>query len=94
MYDRSTAPLTEPPFCPVPPSAHAHDKDPHGYADYLEASAITGLSESSIRNRLNPDSPYFDSTFPRPRRLGSGKRSAVRFVRGELYAWVAQRPKA
>lgn len=94
MYDRFPAPLTESPFCPVPPSANAHDKDPHGNADYHEASAITGLSESSIRNRLNRGSPYFDPTFPRPRRLGSGKRSAVRFVRGELYAWVAQMPKA
>ncbi|BFI95963.1 MAG: hypothetical protein RSP_14730 [Rhodanobacter sp.] len=96
MYDRPPTPPNERPFRLAPPSPFAHDKDPHGYADYREASAITGMSEGSIRNRLSRDSPYWDPTFPRPRRLGNGngKRSAVRFIRGELYAWVAQRPEA
>lgn len=48
----------------------------------------TGLSRSSIYNRLNPASPYYDPTFPRPVRLGS--TSSIRFVESELEAWLEQ----
>ena len=56
-----------------------------------EACAIIGLSEGSIRNRYNPNSAYYDATFPPPKRLGGGgigkSRNAIGWRAGDLYAW-------
>lgn len=53
--------------------------------------AITGFKKSTIYNFLNPKSPYFDSHFPRPRKIG--KRS-VGWVSSEIFEWVATRATA
>lgn len=50
----------------------------------------TGLSRSTIYARLNPKSPYYDPTFPKPIELGRGMQNPpVGWVEGEVNAWVA-----
>ena len=36
-----------------------------------EVSAIVGLKRTTIWHRCNPDSPYYDASFPKPIRIGS-----------------------
>lgn len=48
----------------------------------------TGISGSSIYNKLNPRSKYYDETFPKPIRLGLG---AVGWIEAEVDAWVTSR---
>lgn len=51
----------------------------------------TGISGSSIYNKLNPRSKYYDETFPKPIRLGLG---AVGWHESEVDAWLTSRPHA
>lgn len=54
----------------------------------------TGLSSSSLYNRLNSKSPYYDPTFPRQIRLGSVRldgRGAVAWDSDEIDVWVETR---
>lgn len=44
------------------------------------------LSRSTIYDKINPASPRFDKSFPKPIRLGNG--SAVGWIEGEVEAWV------
>lgn len=55
-----------------------------------EAIARTGLSRSSFYERLNPNSPYFDATFPNPVQIG---QSAMGYREDELDTWIASRPQ-
>lgn len=48
----------------------------------------TGLSGSSLYNKLNPRSKYFDETFPKPIRLGT---SSVGWIESEVDSWIASR---
>lgn len=48
----------------------------------------TGLSGSSVYNKLNPRCKYFDETFPKPIRLGA---SSVGWLESEVEAWIASR---
>lgn len=48
----------------------------------------TGISGSTIYNKLNPRSKYYDETFPKPIRLGLG---AVGWLEAEVDGWVASR---
>ena len=48
----------------------------------------TGISGSTIYNKLNPRSKYYDETFPKPIRLGLG---AVGWLEAEVDSWVASR---
>lgn len=52
------------------------------------------LSESTIRNFLDSEGPYFDAEFPKPIRLGNGAglRSAIGWRRTDIVAWVDTRP--
>lgn len=51
---------------------------------------ITGLSRSSIYNRLNPKSPWHDPTFPQRVRLSSAsRRGAVGWFLRDVEAWLA-----
>lgn len=52
--------------------------------------AKTGLGRSAIYERLNPESKYYDASFPRPVELGSGKNPPVAWVEAEVDAWLAQ----
>lgn len=54
--------------------------------------AKTGLGESSIYNRLNPKSRYYDPNFPKQASLTArGTRGAVAWDSDEIDAWVALR---
>lgn len=46
------------------------------------------ISESSIYNKLNPKSKYFDKTFPRPIRLSPG---CVGWVLAEVEEYIEAR---
>ncbi|HAT1608153.1 helix-turn-helix transcriptional regulator [Pantoea sp. FN0307] len=55
----------------------------------LPAVALkTGLARSTIYDWINPKSPRFDPTFPRPRCLGS---QSVGWLEAELDEWILQR---
>lgn len=49
---------------------------------------MTGLSRSTIYEKINPKSPYHEPTFPVPISLGA---SAVGWVEHEVQAWINQR---
>lgn len=51
----------------------------------------TGMSGSSIYNKLNPRSRYYDATFPCPIRLGS---NAVGWLEAEVDAWITARAQS
>ncbi|MGJ0515469.1 MAG: helix-turn-helix transcriptional regulator [Methylomicrobium sp.] len=60
-------------------------------AQFIRLSAviqITSISRSGVYARLNPRSPSYDPTFPRPIKLSSGPRGAVAWVLSEIQAWV------
>jgi prophage regulatory protein len=46
------------------------------------------LSRSTIYDRINPDSPRYDLTFPKPIHLGGG--TAVGWIESEVEAWLQQ----
>lgn len=50
----------------------------------------TGLSRSSIYNKLDAKSPHYDPTFPRQIRLGA---ASVAWVESEVEEWVNSRIK-
>lgn len=52
---------------------------------------LTGLQRSSIYNRMNPKSRYYDPTFPGQFSLGETGNSAVGWYEDEVLHWVAQR---
>ncbi len=52
----------------------------------------TGLSRSTIYARLNPKSPSYDPTFPKPIELGHGMQNPpVGWVESEVEAYLAAR---
>ncbi len=51
-----------------------------------EVERRTGLSRSSIYDRLDPKSPRHDESFPRPVQVGM---RAKRFVEAQVDAWIA-----
>lgn len=53
-----------------------------------DVALAIGLSPSTIRNRLNPSSPWHDPTFPKPRRLSPAKRGAIGWRDCDIEAWV------
>jgi len=50
-------------------------------------SERTGLARSSIYDRLDPKSPRYDPTFPRPIPLGPGSR-ARGWLESEVERWI------
>lgn len=53
-----------------------------------QVEARTGLSRTTIYDRINPKSPRYDPAFPKPISLGAG---AVGWVESELNAWIESR---
>lgn len=47
-----------------------------------------GLSRASIYARLDPRSRSYDSTFPRPIKLGESSRSGVAWLEDEVDSWI------
>jgi prophage regulatory protein len=50
-----------------------------------EMQLLIGLSRSAIYDKLDPRSPRFDPSFPRPVKIGT---RAVAWLESELVAWV------
>lgn len=51
-----------------------------------------GVGRSAIYARIDPKSPYYDPTFPKPIDLGSGmKNPPVGWVESEVDAWLSSR---
>lgn len=48
----------------------------------------TGLGRSTIYDRINPNSPRYDPTFPKPIKLGTGKNPPIGFIEAEVNAWI------
>jgi prophage regulatory protein len=48
-----------------------------------------GLARSTIYDRINPKSPSYDPTFPKPVDLGGGR--AVGWIESEVEDWLADR---
>lgn len=53
-----------------------------------ELTKIVGLSRSTIYEKLNPESRYYDETFPKPVRLGA---ASVGWRSTSVDAWIASR---
>ncbi|WP_034350060.1 AlpA family transcriptional regulator [Herbaspirillum sp. GW103] len=51
----------------------------------------TGISRSTVYNKLNPNSKYFDSDFPKPVRLGP---ASVGWIEADVDVWLASRKPA
>lgn len=47
-----------------------------------------GLSRSTIYDRMNPASPRYDSSFPKPMKIGS---SAVGWLESSISKWIESR---
>ncbi|MBS0352709.1 MAG: AlpA family phage regulatory protein [Proteobacteria bacterium] len=45
----------------------------------------TGLPRSTVYDKLNPNSPRYDRTFPRPFKIG---QQAVGWLESEIDAWI------
>lgn len=57
-----------------------------------DLEARVRLSRSTIYDRINPDSPRYDPTFPKPIRLGYG--AAIGWLEHEVSAWLQSRIEA
>jgi len=51
-----------------------------------QVEARIGLSRSTIYNHIDPRSPHYDATFPKPIRLGGG--TAVGWIESEVADWL------
>lgn len=56
-----------------------------------EVAETVGMSVSSVRNRLNPKSKYYDPTFPKPFCLGLNGKGAVGWDEDEVERWIESR---
>ncbi len=58
----------------------------------LRLSKLTtkiGLGKSAIYDRLDSNSPRYDSTFPKPVKLGAGKNPPIGFIEAEVDSWIS-----
>ena len=53
-----------------------------------ETKAQTGQSRSTIYDKLNPKSPRYDATFPKPIKLGA---RSIGWIEAEVQAWIESR---
>ncbi|WP_367143755.1 helix-turn-helix transcriptional regulator [Pantoea stewartii] len=51
----------------------------------------TGIARSTIYDWLNPKSPRYDSSFPKPRKLG---KQSVGWLESEIDGWINERTQA
>ena len=50
-----------------------------------ELEKVIGLSRSAIYSRLDPKSPHYDASFPRPIKMGT---KTVAWLAAEIDGWV------
>ncbi|MDH0032950.1 MULTISPECIES: AlpA family transcriptional regulator [unclassified Acinetobacter] len=57
---------------------------------------LTGLSRSTIYDRINPKSKRYDTSFPKSIRLGTShlNTGAVGWIESEVQEWIQQRIQA
>lgn len=53
-----------------------------------QVDAQLGISRSARYDKLNPRSPRFDPTFPKPIKLGA---ASIGFIQSEVDGWVTSR---
>jgi len=53
-----------------------------------ELVSLLGVGKSTVYDWMNPQSPRFDATFPRPIKLG---KASVGWISEEVYAWLNAR---
>lgn len=53
-----------------------------------QVDARLSISRSARYEKLNPRSPRFDPTFPKPIKLGA---ASIGFIQSEINAWIASR---
>ena len=53
-----------------------------------EVLAYIGISRSTLYEKINPKSKYFDESFPQPVRLGL---NSVGWIEGEVITWIKGR---
>lgn len=58
---------------------------PFKMIDRRAVEAATCMSRSKLYALINPESPYFDPTFPQPLRIGARQ---VRWREDELIVWM------
>ncbi|WP_170587561.1 AlpA family phage regulatory protein [uncultured Ruegeria sp.] len=51
-----------------------------------EVELVTGISRSTIYEKMNPKSAYFDASFPTPVRLGP---KSVGWKETEIQSWIS-----
>lgn len=56
-----------------------------------EVQERVGLARSTIYDRLDPSSPRYDRTFPKPIKLG---QKAVGWHETQIQRWIKSRPQA
>ncbi|MDO9179532.1 MAG: AlpA family phage regulatory protein [Agitococcus sp.] len=50
-----------------------------------------GLGKSTIYDRINPRSPRYDRSFPRPVKLGTSVNGSVGWLEESINAWISAR---
>lgn len=68
-----------------------NQKSPNTILRLKKLKEKMGISSSTIYNKLNPRSKYFDEMFPKPIRLGL---SSVGWLESEVDAWLSHRVNA
>ncbi|AUV27520.1 TPA: helix-turn-helix transcriptional regulator [Klebsiella michiganensis] len=65
-----------------------HSNQPLRILRMAELTALLGISRSSIYEKLNPKSRYYDADFPKPIRLGA---ASVGWRSTSVDEWLASR---
>lgn len=71
--------------------ANADISAAHPFAGLLRLQGVcnlVGLGKSAIWYKLKEDSPYYDTDFPKPIRIG---KKSIAWDKNEIIAWVARR---
>lgn len=66
----------------------SHSNQPLRILRMAELTAFLGISRSSIYEKLNPKSRYYDAEFPKPVRLGA---ASVGWRATAIDEWIASR---
>lgn len=61
------------------------EKDPQTIIRLNTLLGLVGVSRSTVYNRINPKSKYYDPMFPKPVRLGT---KAVGWILADVYAYI------
>lgn len=56
-----------------------------------EVQSRIGLGKSTIYDRINPRSPRYDSSFPRPVKLGASVNGSVGWLEESVNEWIIAR---